>query len=494
LKITTAILAVLVAGLGSPTGGSASENFPPGGISIPSFGSADKYPSTIDVSGYNGTVSHVMVFIRDLTHTSPDDLDIMLVGPQGQKVMLMSDAGGGGDLTGASFRIDDNAASAMPDSSTISGDPWKPSDYEVGESLPAPAPPGPYSSLLGSFNGTNPNGTWSLYINDDAGIDEGSLDGWALNITTTTGFALADPGVAAHYPSTLAVSGLTGPITKLTAQLNDAALSWPDDLDALLVGPGGQKAILASDAGGGSSTLYDSVRLVLDDDAPSPLPDENSLVSGTYRPADYEVGDSFPAPAPGGPYGSSLAPFKGTDPNGTWSLFALDDGNAGYSGSILAGLSLNISTAAGTTTVPAEPDRVRPSGGLGLGSRRFRAAGSGGPVANSKAAPIGTRVTFRLSEAAKATFTVERAVRGVRRRGRCVARKPGANGRRCTRWVALKSSFTRDGAAGSNSFRFTGRLGNKKLSPRQYRLVMVAKDAAGNASVPARATFRIVRR
>jgi subtilisin-like proprotein convertase family protein len=27
------------------------------------------------------------------------------------------------------------------------------------------------------FNGTNPNGTWSLYINDDAGGDTGSVTG-----------------------------------------------------------------------------------------------------------------------------------------------------------------------------------------------------------------------------------------------------------------------------------------------------------------------------
>ena len=40
------------------------------------------------------------------------------------------------------------------------------------------------SSLLSLFNGTNANGTWSLYVLDDAGGDIGSISGgWDLTIT-----------------------------------------------------------------------------------------------------------------------------------------------------------------------------------------------------------------------------------------------------------------------------------------------------------------------
>ena len=43
---------------------------------------------------------------------------------------------------------------------------------------PAPAPSGAtYNTPLSVFNGANPNGTWNLYIRDDAAIDTGSISG-----------------------------------------------------------------------------------------------------------------------------------------------------------------------------------------------------------------------------------------------------------------------------------------------------------------------------
>ena len=52
------------------------------------------------------------------------------------------------------------------------------------EDFPFPAPVPSGSSLLSFFNGTSPNGTWSLYVFDDLGGDIGSIDGgWDLTIT-----------------------------------------------------------------------------------------------------------------------------------------------------------------------------------------------------------------------------------------------------------------------------------------------------------------------
>ena len=58
------------------------------------MGTATTYPSTISVSGVNGVISKVRVTFTKLSHTFPDDIDALLVGPLGQKLILMSDAGG----------------------------------------------------------------------------------------------------------------------------------------------------------------------------------------------------------------------------------------------------------------------------------------------------------------------------------------------------------------------------------------------------------------
>ena len=55
------------------------------------------------------------------------------------------------------------------------------------EAWPAPAPTPLYGAGLSLvFNGTNPNGTWKLYVVDDQSIDSGMITGgWALTIATS---------------------------------------------------------------------------------------------------------------------------------------------------------------------------------------------------------------------------------------------------------------------------------------------------------------------
>ena len=58
------------------------------------------YPSNIAVSGLTGRpITNVTVSLNHLSHTFPDDIDVLLVGPQGQTVFLMSDSGGSGDIS-----------------------------------------------------------------------------------------------------------------------------------------------------------------------------------------------------------------------------------------------------------------------------------------------------------------------------------------------------------------------------------------------------------
>jgi hypothetical protein len=110
---------------------------------------------------------------------------MLLVGPGGQKLLLMSDVGGGTDAVNATLTFDDAAAGAI--GATIVSGTFKPTNIGTGDTFPAPAPAGPHPDpqLLSVFNGVNPNGTWSLYVVDDAGIDAGSIaQGWELTITT----------------------------------------------------------------------------------------------------------------------------------------------------------------------------------------------------------------------------------------------------------------------------------------------------------------------
>ena len=86
------------------------------------------------------------------------------------------------------------------------------------------------------------------------------------------------------------------------------------------------------------------VTLTFDDAASLSLPSVGVLSSTSYRPTNYDpLSDIFPPPAPSGPYGNALAVFNGTDPNGTWSMYAVDD-SPGETGAVGGGWRLNIAT------------------------------------------------------------------------------------------------------------------------------------------------------
>src|SRR5882724_4941326 len=165
----------------------------PAPITIDDNAAATPYPSTITVAGLSGVTNKVTVTLTNINHTFPDDIDILLVGPTGQKTILMSDAGNTLDLVNVTLTFDDIAASFLPDNAQIVSGTFKPADFEAGDTFPAPAPAGPYPAALSGFNGTNPNGTWSLYVVDDAVGDVGNISGggrltidsWGLQVTNT---------------------------------------------------------------------------------------------------------------------------------------------------------------------------------------------------------------------------------------------------------------------------------------------------------------------
>jgi len=153
-------------------------------ISIPDSGAATPYPSTITVPSTSGTVTKVMVKLVGLSHTWPDDIDILLKGPGGQTIMLMSDQGGG--ITNVTLTFDGNGAADVPDTGTVVSGIYKPCETAQGDTLPSPAPAPPYTGTqLSLFNGLNPQGDWSLYVRDDTANNGGSIaGGWELTIIT----------------------------------------------------------------------------------------------------------------------------------------------------------------------------------------------------------------------------------------------------------------------------------------------------------------------
>ncbi len=155
-------------------------------ININSSGAASLYPSNIIVAGLDTSTTDVNVQLRGLSHTWPADIDILLVGPQGQNLIIQSDAGGSTAINDLNLTLDDSAAQYLS-SVPLTGGTFLPTNYSTGDTFPAPAPSPSGFTTLATFNGTNPNGTWSLYITDDAAGDSGSLaNGWCLDITAST--------------------------------------------------------------------------------------------------------------------------------------------------------------------------------------------------------------------------------------------------------------------------------------------------------------------
>lgn len=164
----------------------------PAPILIPAAGTsgpANPYPSTINVSGVTDVVVDINVTLNNMNHTFPDDIDVLLVGPTGAKLLIMSDAGGSANLVNNTYTFDDAAAGTLADGALNASGSYKPSNFGTGDTFPAPAPVGPYADpqLLSIFNGLDPNGTWSLYVFDDVGGDVGNINlGWAVDITVTS--------------------------------------------------------------------------------------------------------------------------------------------------------------------------------------------------------------------------------------------------------------------------------------------------------------------
>ncbi|MGA2540612.1 MAG: Calx-beta domain-containing protein [Verrucomicrobiota bacterium] len=190
----------------------------PGLISVPATnfvpnpaeGPSGPYPSSIPVSGVAGSVGKVTVTVSNLTHSLPSDIEIVLVSPA-TNALLMNDVGGayGVGVTNFTVTFDDAAATYLSSNQLVNNISVtnKPTPYIneyvnvngnysnvtlfVGNNwgilpvMPSPAPANPYPTNLAIFSGTAANGTWSLYVADTQAEDYGAIsNGWSLNLST----------------------------------------------------------------------------------------------------------------------------------------------------------------------------------------------------------------------------------------------------------------------------------------------------------------------
>jgi uncharacterized repeat protein (TIGR01451 family) len=156
-------------------------------ITIPDHGPGIAYPSQINVSGAGGLVTKATLTLNGFRHSFPHDVNVLLVSPSGNNVLLMSHTGGGYSVTNLTLSFDDAAANSLPNNDVLTSGTNKPSSYPGKVVFPTPAPQGNYGTGLSTVNGGNPNGPWLLYVFDDAVGDAGAISGgWTLDLTTAT--------------------------------------------------------------------------------------------------------------------------------------------------------------------------------------------------------------------------------------------------------------------------------------------------------------------
>jgi subtilisin-like proprotein convertase family protein len=211
---------------------------------------ASPYPSRVFASGISGAISHLAVTLEGVTYPKSQDIDALLVGPDGQTLILVAAAGpnSGGAISNVTLTLDDDAATTLAENA-----PWgaanasvssKPVNYEgVDEIWGPPAPVGPYgnpgpagggAATLGStFDGSDPNGTWSLYVTTTtAGDGTGTIaGGWCASIASAEVASTSTSLSSSNNPSfTSAPSNTTSLVAAVssTSTVSEGTVAFTD--------------------------------------------------------------------------------------------------------------------------------------------------------------------------------------------------------------------------------------------------------------------------
>ena len=151
------------------------------------LGQATPYPAIINVSGISKPVTTVTVTLVGLTHNKSRDIKILLVGPRGQHVVLMSETGGNtgsaAAISNATLTFDDTAQSSLPTNAPVTSGNFKPALFAGLNSPSFPdEPAGIRSDQLAAFKDPDANGPWRLFVVDGSTGGSGSIaKGWSLS-------------------------------------------------------------------------------------------------------------------------------------------------------------------------------------------------------------------------------------------------------------------------------------------------------------------------
>jgi len=141
-------------------------------IDIPDIGPGSVYPSLITVSGQPAFLHDVKVHFESMEHQNGfADVDILLEAPNGQKVVLCSDAGDGVEFMFDMWFGNSNLPLFTYNTAVIEDKTeFRPTSFELmNDTFPSPGPGiiTQHNPSLHTLDGINPNGVWKLWVVSD---------------------------------------------------------------------------------------------------------------------------------------------------------------------------------------------------------------------------------------------------------------------------------------------------------------------------------------
>ncbi len=283
--------------------------------------------STIQVNNAGSVLYDVDLF-TNITHTFSGDLEMTLMSPSGTVVTITTRNAGGANDVFAGTTWDDDADPGNP--VPYPGAPINivtDHSYTTGVPVTTLVP----EEALSAFSGENPNGTWTLTINDAAGGDTGDLNSWKLTFITQEAQEshTAEPRMV-DTPN-LAITDLTPVTSSMTVSNAGSKISnveailqiqhtKNDDLDISLTSPEGTTVTLTTDNGSGNGNFTGTTFSDQADpgsQVPYTTPPPVNIVTDHTFTNNVAAERLVPEEAMGA--------FRGENPNGTWTLRIVDD-------------------------------------------------------------------------------------------------------------------------------------------------------------------------